>query len=79
LPCGGVGLPQGLYRSAFALTINHECYLIYCSVVGLSQRRVLKFDAGAIPRVVHDARSLSTILFKQRSIKVVVHSSDTFF
>lgn len=50
LPCGGVGLPQGLYRSAFALTIDHNSHLIYGAIAGFAKRRVLEFYTGAVPR-----------------------------
>ena len=39
LPCGGVGLPKGLNRSAFALTISHNSDLIYSPVARPPKRR----------------------------------------
>ena len=59
LPRGGVGFPKGLYRSAFALTINHNSYLIYSAIARLTQRRVLEFDTGAVPGGGHDSCRLS--------------------
>ena len=51
LPCGGVSLSQGLYRSAFALTINHKSHLIDGPMAGFAERRVLKFDSSSIPHI----------------------------
>jgi len=60
LPCGRVGLPQGLYRSAFALTIDHNRYLIYSAMAGFAKRRVLESHTGAVPRACHDVCTLSS-------------------
>lgn len=55
LPCGGVGFPKGLNRSAFAVAVDHERYLTYSAVVGFAKRRVLEFDAGTMPRVISES------------------------
>ena len=50
LPCGGVSLSQGLYRSAFTLTVNHKSHLIDGPMVWFTQWRILESDTGSVPR-----------------------------